>query len=1568
MSNATILEYQNRLRDALAFINQLKAKLDTATRAKHEGIAIIGAGCRFPGGGTNPDTFFQALERGVDAIREVPAERWPNNAMPEDRPEPRWVGLLDSIADFDAKFFEISPREARTLDPQQRLLLEVTWEALEHAGLPADRLKGTRTGVFIGLAGLDYQQRCFLQQVEDLDGYAATGNMGSTAAGRISFIFGFQGACMTIDTACSSSLVALHVACQSLRNGETDLVVTGGANVVLAPIGSYLMARLQALSPDGRCKSFDARANGYVRGDGCGIVILKRLSDAERDQDRILAIIRGTAVNQDGRSTGLTTPNVLAQEMVLRQALNNARLTPLDLGYIETHGTGTPLGDPIEVDALRSVFGTGRNDDAPLILGAVKSNIGHLEAAAGIAGLIKVIQVLQRGLIPKNLHFQAQNPRIDITGTNFVFPAANRLWPRTTKPRRAGVSSFGISGTNAHVILEEAPERTASTAIPDATAYLVPLSGKTVPALRAAVESHVNWFASPNENSLRDIAFTAAVRRTHHEHRLALVAQTRDELFGQLTALARGNTATGVVEGHVNTHVSSRVCFVFPGQGSQWVGMGRTLLATEVVFRDKLEECAVVIEKESGFSIRNELMTDESTSRLGEIDVVQPLLFAISVALAALWRSWGIEPAAVIGHSMGEVAAAYVAGALSLEDAAAIICRRSRLLRQVRGKGAMALVELPVADAKRTIAGYEHLLSIAVSNGPRSTVIAGEPAALDQVLASLEQRGIFCRRIKVDVASHSPQVDPLLEKLASSLREISPMVCRIPMTSTVTGKSLVGPELGAAYWVDNLRQPVLLSHVVQQIISEDCVTFVEMSPHPILTPSIEENLQEKKADGLALPSMRRGHDERTTLLDSMARLFVVGQPIAFDRVYRERGHVVSLPSYPWQRERHWIEWRTFVPDNQNPAIDALTNHLFELQWRRQERIETSTTAHSGLWLIFSDSRGEGEKLAQLVKQKGQTCLVVESAAHFEQVGEGRFRMNPSNAEHMRQLAESLASRRLPVRNIVHLLCLDTTPWSNTTEPTLDNDVVHAISSALLLHQTVLQQRWPQPPRIHFVTRGGQAPDHIAALASPTQALIWGLARSAMLEQPELEIALIDMDPQSTVDSFSSLFDEIMTMDRDTQVALRANGRYVPRLVPSQIDAASSQQYTFRENAVYAIVGDIDRASIMLAEWMVAQGARRVAIFDKRQASTATIQRIQALESAGNSISVTVVDADRGADIFDSFARLRTTGFPLAGVFYVPDAPQSSEKSMLATIHPELVRQRLVPQLTQAWHVVRACADDPLEFFVLCSSLLGVTGHAGHAAHAAVGGFLDMLAHTQTSTGKPMTSMQWGTPLEHATVNASAVTLADSEGIAFVAPLHDLEIFAAFRQLLRHPRPEIAVAHLIPAQFASLYPEAARAPIWSELLEPDGQDLPARATFLEKIADLPRIDQLLALENLVLEQIGQVVRIGPEQIDRLAPFSTLGMDSIMGLELRNRLERILGLNLPATLIFAHPTPTAVIEHLTERLELDAREKSESESITAQESLAEPGDEGAEGDDGDLEAKLEAKLASLSKYFD
>ncbi|MET7904986.1 beta-ketoacyl synthase N-terminal-like domain-containing protein [Streptomyces sp. NPDC005355] len=886
----------------------------------HEAIAMVGAGCRFPRGAHGLPEFWRLLCEETDAIEEVPSERWDVDRYYDADPHKRgamysrWGSFLDGVDRFDPAFFGIAPREAHEMDPQQRLLLEVAWEALEDAGQVPTALAGTRTAVYTGVIGMDYTLLHAHQAgLSGIGAWYASGREFSFGPGRLSHLLGLQGPSMSVNTACSSSLVAIHLACQSLRSGESDLALAGGVNLILSPELSIFLCKVRAMSRDGRCKPFDASADGIVRGEGCALVVLKRLSDALADGDDILAVIRGTAVNHDGASAGLTVPSGEAQQRLLRDALAAAGVAPADIGYVEAHGTGTPLGDPIEVSALRNVLGQDRPDSRPLFVGSLKSNFGHMDSAAGVAGLLKAALVLRHGRIPATIHIRERNPRIrwdwpvDVATALTPLPGAE-----DGMPRLAGVSAFGLSGTNAHVIIESAPARDDARAAEPQGPVLLPLSARADAALTDLARAYRDRLAGAAEvPALRDLAHTAGARRAHHsEHRLAVTGSSADELAARLDAFLAGRPSPGLSSGSGEAEGEPGIVLAFSGQGSQWPGMARDLLGEggdRGAFRDTFNACDALVHELAGWSPKDEIAAPAAGSRLARTEFAQPVIFAVQVALAALWRSWGIEPAAVVGHSMGEIAAAHVAGALTLEDAARVAVHRGELLAESAGRGRMAVVELSEPDTRHALEPYAGLLWPAAANSSRTTVVSGAAEAAERLVADLAGRGTGCRLLPGDYPFHSPYMTPYQDRLADLLDGLRPGPPTVPVVTTTPGGAGDERPFDVAHWVRNIREPVRFADAVDVLLGQGHTTFLEIGPHPVLALPITHAFDDTGVeDGLVVPSLRRSVAAAETLLTSLGALYAAGAPVSWGAVPPPGGRLAKLPSYPWQRGRYWL--------------------------------------------------------------------------------------------------------------------------------------------------------------------------------------------------------------------------------------------------------------------------------------------------------------------------------------------------------------------------------------------------------------------------------------------------------------------------------------------------------------------------------------------------------------------------------------------------------------------------------------------------------------------------------------
>ena len=904
---------------ALAEIRELRRRLASAEADRSAPIAVIGMGCRFPGGADGPDNFWRLLEDGVDAVTEVPADRWPVDAWYDPDPAvpgrtaTRWGGFVEGVSDFDAEAFGISPREAGMMDPQQRLLLEVAWESLEHAGRAPDSLVGSATGVFVGISSMDHAHLVLGGPPESHDAFMPQGIAHSAASGRLAYVLGLQGPALSVDTACSSSLVAVHLAVQSLRRGESDMALAGGVNVILQPHLTVGMSRAQMMAPDGRCKAFDARADGFVRSEGCGVVVLKRLDDALSDGDRVWAVIRGSASNQDGRSSGMAAPNGPAQEAVIRTALADAGVEPGEVGYVEAHGTGTALGDPIEVLALGAVLGRGRTAANRTRIGSAKTNLGHMEAAAGVAGLMKAVLALHHGRIPPHLHLTRPSPHVPWEELGLEVRAEGGPFHATAGRRIAGVSSFGFTGTNVHVVLESAPPGSGEAeTIPARTHRLLKLSARSEPALLELAGRYAAYLPEAGQ-PFADQCRTAAVGRADLPHRIAVVTADADETARVLRFPTGDGKLPGFFRGVRSEGDPPEVAFLFAGHGSQYLGMGRGLFETEPAFRAALQECDRIL-RDLARPILPALYPAEEVAggpgdgcTLDNMAFGQPALFAVEYALGVLWRSWGVEPAMVLGHSVGEYAAACLAGVLDLEDALRLVAARGELLDSLPADGAMAAVFAGAADVEAIIEPLREEVSIAALNGPTEVVISGSVPGVEEAIREAAKRKWDFRRLRVSRAAHSPLLDPILDEFEAVAAEVRLRPPGIEMISCTTGR-LVSPDevTRPAYWRRHLREPVRFAEAVETAAREGAEIFIEAGPQPVLCGMVGRILPEGTT--LLLPSLREGEDDRREILESVARFWVRGGRIDW-RAFHDGPQggdgarpptPVTLPNYPWR--------------------------------------------------------------------------------------------------------------------------------------------------------------------------------------------------------------------------------------------------------------------------------------------------------------------------------------------------------------------------------------------------------------------------------------------------------------------------------------------------------------------------------------------------------------------------------------------------------------------------------------------------------------------------------------------
>ena len=1505
--------------------------------AADEPIAIIGIGCRFPGA-DGPAAFWRELSSGVEAISEVPPDRWDADAFYDPDPSvpgtsvTRRAGFVPGVDQFDYQFFGISPRESAQMDPQQRMVLEVGWEALEDAGQVPERLAGSDTGVFVGIATTDYAN-LRAGQLQLVDAYTGTGNALSIAANRLSYFYDFHGPSMAIDTACSSSLVAVHLACRSLRDGECSLALAGGVNVILSPALMINFTKAKLMAPDGRSKTFDAGADGYVRGEGAGIVVLKPLSRALADNDPIYAVIRGTAINQDGRTNGLIAPSRQSQEAVLAAAYRRAGLAPGTAQYVEAHGTGTFLGDAIEANALGTVLADGRPPGSPCLIGSVKTNIGHLEAAAGVAGLIKVALALQHKVIPPSLNFVEPNPEIPFESLPVRVAQTLTPWPENGGRAVASVSSFGMGGTNAHAVLTEAPQVRPAAAEPGTApdrAELLPLSAHSTEALAALADRYQSALASGV--GLADLCYTAGARRGHLEHRLSVVADSPAAMSETLAAYRRGESRPGISVGQCRPAQRPDVVFAFPGQGSQWRGMGRRLQAEEPVFREALAACDSALKPYLGSSVLEALAKDEE---LTDIGLIQPAIFAIQVALAALWRSWGVEPTAVVGHSMGEVAAAHVAGALSLEDAARVICTRALMLRTVRGRGTMMAAELSLAEAQELIEGRESQVAIAASNSHRSTVLSGDQTVLAELMAVLQQRDRFCRWVDVDVAAHSPQMDALVPALRAGLAGLRPTAPTVPIYSTVSGDLLADCLPYADYWAENLRSPVHFSTALRRLLDSRHDTVVEISPHPVLLTCIREDADDMGRSCTSLPSMRRDDGSRNTALGSLGTLYTLGQPVAWEQLYPPGSHCVAAPTYPWQRVRSWLDVGTITAPHGAellPQIPADTtqaggwrDRMYQLRWQPasipSDRDGSSRPDETKSWLILSDGGVIAESLRDHLESQSQTCVLVEAGLEhqdFERLTPDSYRVDPSRPEHFRRLLEdAFADKRPPCCGVVHLWDLLAAPPADTSPDSLELATTLGPLSVVHLVQALALSGWSESPRMWLVTRGAQVTQTSETEAEPVsiaQAPVWGLGRTVEHEHPELRCTLVDLSAGGGPEELEGLFREVWADDREGQLALRGSRRYVARLTPYDT-AQPTEIPAVKADATYLITGGLGELGLVVAAWMAEQGARHLVLMGRSAASASAQEKLDALRAGGTEVTVAHGDVARADQVVAVLESIAESMPPLRGVVH---AAGIADDAILQRLDERKLRKVMAPKVQGAWNLHTATRDADLDFFVLFSSAASLLAPPGAANYAAANAFLDALAWHRRAEGRPALCINWGPWADLGFfTRAELQSYFAQYGVEAMPAADCLQALASLLAV------SATQALILDIDWEQWHPDA-RPPLIAELLGPsgekaDGRKAPGPGSGLsDELQGATPEERQRLLESYLCELAAGKLGLSPSSLDIQAPLNTLGVDSLITLELRMQVERDLGVVVPVTRLLEGPSVASLADWLHDHL--------------------------------------------------
>ncbi|CML36272.1 phenolpthiocerol synthesis type-I polyketide synthase PPSB [Mycobacterium tuberculosis] len=1475
----------------------LADEFDRVSRiAVAEPVAVVGIGCRFPGDVDGPESFWDFLVAGRNAISTVPADRWDAEAfyhpdpLTPGRMTTKWGGFVPDVAGFDAEFFGITPREAAAMDPQQRMLLEVAWEALEHAGIPPDSLGGTRTAVMMGVYFNEYQSM-LAASPQNVDAYSGTGNAHSITVGRISYLLGLRGPAVAVDTACSSSLVAVHLACQSLRLRETDLALAGGVSITLRPETQIAISAWGLLSPQGRCAAFDAAADGFVRGEGAGVVVLKRLTDAVRDGDQVLAVVRGSAVNQDGRSNGVTAPNTAAQCDVIADALRSGDVAPDSVNYVEAHGTGTVLGDPIEFEALAATYGHGGDACA---LGAVKTNIGHLEAAAGIAGVIKATLAVQRATIPPNLHFSQWNPAIDAASTRFFVPTQNSPWPTAEGPRRAAVSSFGLGGTNAHVIIEQGSELApVSEGGEDTGVSTLVVTGKTAQRMAATAQVLADWMEGPGaEVAVADVAHTV----NHHRARQAtfgtVVARDRAQAIAGLRALAAGQHAPGVVS-HQDGSPGPGTVFVYSGRGSQWAGMGRQLLADEPAFAAAVAELEPVFVEQAGFSLRDVIATGKE---LVGIEQIQLGLIGMQLTLTELWRSYGVQPDLVIGHSMGEVAAAVVAGALTPAEGLRVTATRARLMAPLSGQGGMALLGLDAAATEALIADYPQV-TVGIYNSPRQTVIAGPTEQIDELIARVRAQNRFASRVNIEVAPHNPAMDALQPAMRSELADLTPRTPTIGIISTTYADLHTQPIFDAEHWATNMRNPVRFQQAIASAGSgADGAyhTFIEISAHPLLTQAIADTLEDahrptkSAAKYLSIGTLQRDADDTVTFRTNLYTADIAHPP---HTCHPPEPHP-TIPTTPWQHTHHWIA--TTHPSTAAPE-DPGSNKVVVNGQSTSESRALEDWCHQLAWPIRpAVSADPPSTAAWLVVADNELCHELARAAD-------------SRVDSLSPPA--LAAGSDPAALLDALRGVDNVLYA----PPVPGELLDIESAYQVFHATrrlaaamvASSATAISPPKLFIMTRNAQ-PISEGDRANPGHAVLWGLGRSLALEHPEIWGGIIDLDDSMPAElAVRHVLTAAHGTDGEDQVVYRSGARHVPRL---QRRTLPGKPVTLNADASQLVIGATGNIGPHLIRQLARMGAKTIVAMARKPG--ALDELTQCLAATGTDLIAVAADATDPAAMQTLFDRFGTELPPLEGIYL---AAFAGRPALLSEMTDDDVTTMFRPKLDALALLHRRSLKSPVRHFVLFSSVSGLLGSRWLAHYTATSAFLDSFAGARRTMGLPATVVDWGLWKSLADVQKDATQISAESGLQ---PMADEVAIGALPLVMN---PDAAVATVVVAAdwplLAAAYRTRGALRIVDDLL-PAPEDVgKGESEFRTSLRSCPAEKRRDMLFDHVGALAATVMGMPPtEPLDPSAGFFQLGMDSLMSVTLQRALSESLGEFLPASVVFDYPTVYSLTDYL------------------------------------------------------
>jgi acyl transferase domain-containing protein/acyl carrier protein len=1461
--------------------------------------------CRIPGGAQTPQEFWSLLENGREGLEMVSPSRWDADAFHDPRPDTpgkaitKYAGFVKDIDQFDPAFFGISPREAADMDPQQRMVLEVAWEALENAGERADLLEESETGVYIGISSSDYEQLVLQSDERALNAYSGSGLARSVAAGRLAHFLGLRGPTLAVDTACSASGTAIHLACQSLRSGECSRALAGGVNLVLMPASVVILSQAHMLAPDGRCKTFSRLADGFGRAEGCGILVLKRFSDALANGDRILGMIRGSAINHDGRSSGLTAPNGPAQEGVIKSALAQARLAAGDVDYIEAHGTGTVLGDAIELGALENVFGKDRDVEHPLLLGSVKTNVGHLEAAAGVTGVIKVLLALEHESLPPHLHLTVGNENEALHGLPFEIPTASKHWPRSKRPRIAGISSFGFSGTNCHLIIEEASAKEHAAPEAPYAAELITVSAKTSEALAALASRYARFLREHPDTVLKDFAYTVNACRTPFQHRIALTASSPADAAAKLEQVGGADPQQSPFYRFVSGYQTPPMAFLFTGQGSQYSGMGRAFYERNAAFRAAMNRCEKVLAGKRQQSLSAIVFGDASVARdlIDDTGWTQPALFALEYALAMMWQSWGVHPAMVLGHSLGEYVGACLAGILTVEEALTLAAERGRLMSELPRNGGMLAVRAGEAAVMAALGSLPAAVSIAAINGPETIVLSGGSKELNDISQMLTGKGIKSQPLTVSHAFHSALMEPMLDAFETQASKLNYKTPEIDFVSNVTGTVLESGELtDAGYWRRHVRGTVRFAQGLNSLLERKPRLLLELGPNPVLLGMAKAAHPEINVP--CVPVMRRGKDDWVSAFEALQQVYLAGVPIDWEGVYRDRTkQKLVLPNYPFQRQRYWAASVPRMASNTPAASltefakDPLEPLFYRVEWTVAQLSVNHTEGGAHSTLLAGTGAG--------MERAGDALRASGIAVHSLPDGDSAVLLAGNTSEDLGYDRAMIRTALLKAGSpqTVTLLLPDHSGVKDIPAATLQN-----ATAVLALLQEVVDLGADRPD-VWLVTQGafacsGKGRPDIAASG------IEAIAKVARLEHPQLRIHQADLPSNPTPHDFAQLAGLLARGTAEHTLAIRTDGILVPRLVRHH--AEQRGQITIQPKAAYLVTGALGGLGLRTAEWLVERGAQELYLVGRRPPSAATRGQIEKFEVAGVRVHIVAADISRTEDIQKLSVLIHENGSELRGIVH---AAGVLDDGVIMQQTPERFATVFAPKVAGGWLLHEFSLQYSLDFFALFGSAAAVLGLSGQSNYAAANAFLEGLAALRHHHGLPATCVAWGAWSDIGMATRVKVAQRSTViGIGNISPESGMKLQ---EQAILSGVPNLAA---LPFDWKVFFAARTAHHDWPLLRklgqgveEPKKREQAHSVTLTSLVEQAPAASRLGVIKGFLRERILSVLMLpsdSPLREDQ--PFAELGLDSLIALELKNELQSSAKVVLPPTFLSEYPT--------------------------------------------------------------